>query len=139
MEERCSARATVHSTTLISGVGVPALVPLCPARPNPSDETHRCLASESSPAWWAPDGFAVIPTTTIDPPHSAASPVVPALLGPGPHLKPSQSAGSVEVICTIFRNSFRNSGCRFSRYLATLGLPTSFARYPLTTVKCRWS
>jgi hypothetical protein len=24
-------------------------------------------------------------TTTIDPPHSAASPAVPALLGPGPH------------------------------------------------------
>lgn len=45
------------------------------------------LASESSPAWWAPDGFAAIPTTTIDPPHCAASPVVPALLGPGPPLE----------------------------------------------------
>lgn len=29
--------------------------------------------------------FAAIPTT-IDSPHSAPSPVVPALMGPGPHL-----------------------------------------------------
>ncbi len=31
-------------------------------------------------------GFAAIPTTTLDPPHSAASPAVPALSGPGPHV-----------------------------------------------------
>jgi hypothetical protein len=48
--ERCSARATVHSRNLSFGVGVPELLPLRRARPNPSDETHRCLASESSPA-----------------------------------------------------------------------------------------
>ncbi len=32
------------------------------------------------------DGFAAIPTTTLDPPHRAASPAVPAFSGPGPHL-----------------------------------------------------
>ena len=38
------------------------------------------------PAWWAPNGFAAIPTAALDPPHSAASPAVPALdKGPGPH------------------------------------------------------
>lgn len=36
-------------------------------------------------AWWAPNGFAAIPTAALDPPHSAASPAVPALMGPGPH------------------------------------------------------
>ena len=40
-------------------------------------------ADESSPAWWAPNGFAAIPTTALDPPHSAASPAVPALIGSG--------------------------------------------------------
>jgi len=34
-------------------------------------------------AWWAPNGFAAIPTTALDPPHSAASPAVPALIGSG--------------------------------------------------------
>jgi len=33
---------------------------------------------------WAPDGFAAIPIAAIDPPQRAASPAVPALLGPGP-------------------------------------------------------
>lgn len=32
---------------------------------------------------WAPGGFAAIPTTALDPPHSAASPAVPALIGSG--------------------------------------------------------
>ena len=40
-------------------------------------------------AWWAPHGFAGIPTTAIDPPHRAASLAVPALSGPGPHRPPS--------------------------------------------------
>ena len=42
-----------------------------------------------APAGWAPSGFAAIPTTAIDPPHSAASPAVPALVGPGP-LEPTR-------------------------------------------------
>ena len=37
----------------------------------------------SRPAWWAPYGFAAIPTAALDPPHSAASPAVPALVGSG--------------------------------------------------------
>jgi len=32
---------------------------------------------------WAPCGVAAIPTAAIDPPHSAASPAVPALIGSG--------------------------------------------------------
>lgn len=32
---------------------------------------------------WAPRGFAAIPTTALDPPHRAASPAVPALIGSG--------------------------------------------------------
>ena len=35
------------------------------------------------PAWWASCGFAAIPTTMLDPPHGAASPMVPALIGSG--------------------------------------------------------
>ena len=31
-------------------------------------------------AWWALDGFAVVPTAALDPPHCAASPAVPALV-----------------------------------------------------------
>ncbi len=40
------------------------------------------------PAWWAPSGFAAIPTAALDPPHSAASPAVPALVGSGSPSKP---------------------------------------------------
>ena len=31
--------------------------------------------------WWAPNGFAAIPTTAIDPPLSTASPTLPAFIG----------------------------------------------------------
>ena len=41
------------------------------------------------PAWWAPNGFAAIPTAALDPPHSAASPAVPALVGSGSPSKPA--------------------------------------------------
>ncbi len=40
------------------------------------------------PTRWAPNGFAAIPTAALDPPRSAASPAVPALIGSG---SPSQS------------------------------------------------
>ena len=36
-----------------------------------------------APTRWAPNGFAAIPTTALDPPHRAASPAVPALIGSG--------------------------------------------------------
>lgn len=35
------------------------------------------------PGLMGPDGFAAIPTAALDPPHSAASPAVPALHGSG--------------------------------------------------------
>src|SRR5690606_33744287 len=49
------------------------------ARPEEPD-TQPAL---SRPAWLAPHGFAAIPTAALDPPHSAASPAVPALIGSG--------------------------------------------------------
>jgi hypothetical protein len=48
------------------------------------------------------DGFAVIPIAAIDPPQRAASPAVPALLGPGPLTPYAASLGSVFVISAIF-------------------------------------
>ncbi len=57
----------------------------------------RHMMEHGPGGWWAPRGFAGIPTTVIDPPHRAASPAVPALMGPGPHdrraLCASQSDG----------------------------------------------
>lgn len=48
-----------------------------------------------------PDGFAALPITTLDPPHSAASPVVPAFVGSG---SPSPSADrSVGAFAFSFR------------------------------------
>jgi len=37
------------------------------------------------PAWWAPRGFAAIPTTALDPPLVRRLPRSPRLSGPGPH------------------------------------------------------
>jgi len=58
--------------------------------------------SKAQPAGWAPDGFAAIPITAIDPPQRAASPAVPALLGPGALNTYAASLGSVDVISAIF-------------------------------------
>ena len=49
------------------------------------------------PAWWAPSGFAAVPTAAIDPPQRAASPAVPALSGPGPRQLRHFEAGSDRV------------------------------------------
>jgi hypothetical protein len=46
------------------------------------------------PAWWAPDGFAVVPTAALDPPRRAPSSAVPALHGSGsPWISISQRCG----------------------------------------------
>ena len=68
-------------------------------------------------ARWAPHGFAAIPTTAIDPPHSAASPAVPALQWVRVPIRSpveidrnhsdQEANASVSV---IFSNSGRNSG-----------------------------
>jgi hypothetical protein len=47
------------------------------------------------------DGFAVIPIPAIDPPQRAASPAVPAPLGPGPLEPYAASLGSVDVISAL--------------------------------------
>lgn len=61
--------------------------------------------ASTSPTIWVgsmgPDGFAALPITTLDPPHSAASPVVPAFVGSG---SPSPSADrSVGAFAFSFR------------------------------------
>lgn len=61
--------------------GVPAGAPGTPIV-SCGQTTHMRLAI-CRPAWWASCGFAAIPTTMLDPPHSAASPMVPALIGSG--------------------------------------------------------
>ena len=57
------------------------------------------------PAWWAPSGFAAIPTAALDPAHSPASPAVPALIESGSPLdRPagySASAGLTESISAM--------------------------------------
>jgi hypothetical protein len=57
-------------------------------------------------AWWAPNGFAAIPTAALDPPQRAASPAAPALIGSGSPSRTRQSVyavytGSVDVISAI--------------------------------------
>ena len=49
--------------------------------------------AKAQPALWAPNGFAAIPTTILDPPHATASPMAPALTGPGPHGRQAATAG----------------------------------------------
>jgi hypothetical protein len=47
---------------------------------------HSHLSDGPTPAVLVgTSGFAAIPSAARDPPHRAASPAVPALLGPGPH------------------------------------------------------
>lgn len=57
-----------------------------PARPDETQPRTRLRGRRKfKPAWWAPSGFAAIPTAALDPAHSQASPAVPALIGAGPH------------------------------------------------------
>jgi hypothetical protein len=46
---------------------------------------YRRETAKWAQTYWAPNGSAGIPTAALDPPHSAASPAVPALIGFGPH------------------------------------------------------
>lgn len=46
---------------------------------------ERPRPAKPRPAWWAPSGFAGIPTAALDPSPTTASPAVPAFSGPGPH------------------------------------------------------
>ena len=83
----------------------------------------------SRPAWWAPNGFAAIPTAALDPPHSAASPAVPALVGSGSpswppaappwrrpacrRLPPVASYPAASAAGAVASQIFRNSPRRF--------------------------
>ena len=76
-----------------------------------------CLAKCIIPAWWAPCGFAAIPTAALDPPHSAASPAVPALFWVR---VPDRSTDEIDrnhsdqeakaSVSVILSNSGKNSG-----------------------------
>ena len=70
-------------------------------RSGPSSDTPRIERSRRcghaarrklEPAWWAPNGFAAIPTAALDPAHRPASPAVPALVGSG---SPSFAVASI--------------------------------------------
>jgi len=50
-----------------------------PRRKKPGRSSFKSLSAFG----WAPCGFAAIPTAALDPPHSTASPAVPALIGSG--------------------------------------------------------
>lgn len=58
--------------------GLPGTPQTLPAFPTMQPDYVAGLAGFS--------GFAAIPAAAIDPPHCAASPAVPALVGPGPRL-----------------------------------------------------
>jgi hypothetical protein len=51
-------------------------------QPATSADAREIEGRQATPGW-APRGFAAIPTAALDPPHSAASPAVPALIGSG--------------------------------------------------------
>lgn len=79
----------VSGSTTSEGSGSSAGLPVAAISIN-----NGLTAPDCPTPGWAPNGFAAIPTTAIDPPHRAASPAVPALLGPGPHrLHPGLCSG----------------------------------------------
>ena len=84
------------------------------------------------PAWWAPYGFAAIPTIALDPPQRAASPAVPAHSGPGPHpegrRRPANRHHAAALsVSAIFLNSARTSGWCCSSQRDTRVFASSFA------------
>ena len=75
---------------------------------------------KTQPALRAPDGVAAIPATAIDPPHRAASPAVPALIGSG---SPSISFGGRFSGANVFNLSNRLKLTQV--FLAVLSKPTN--------------
>ncbi len=65
------------------------------------------------------NGFAAIPAAALDPPHAAASPAVPALMGPGPQVfQDVARLGACELVsqeATAIGRAPRGPGARFSR------------------------
>ena len=81
-------------------------------------------------AGWAPNGFAAIPTTAIDPPHGAVSPAVPALMGPGPRQSKNSSVAAhaaADLASTIFWNSASISAYCCVKNFTTRLFPSSLA------------
>jgi len=70
-------------------MGVPEWLSLRHAPKRSQPQVRPRSRRKLEPAWWAPSGFAAIPTAALDPAHSPASPAVPALdLGPRPRCLP---------------------------------------------------
>ena len=90
---------------------------MCPQSPASGAAANRPPPRPAlwRPAWWAPSGFAAIPTTALDPPHSAASSAVPALVGSG---SPSWPAAGLSARVAKPRDSAdlrRGKDCRVTR------------------------
>jgi hypothetical protein len=93
------------------------------------------------PAWRAPDGVAAIPTAALDPPRSAASPMVPALHGSGSPTKIITTtilefvSGIGQVLSGLFVRHWslqpteagQPPACCLCGYLAAVPLAVSFA------------
>lgn len=63
-------------------MGVPAGTPDTPITSHVGQHAHMRLVHMTA-SLMGSCGFAAIPTTMLDPPHSAASPMVPAFIGSG--------------------------------------------------------
>lgn len=96
-----AARPSHHATGRIGRKGgsggesrEPGDQPLQRTLPRDRPPSEDRVAGEPLPAWWAPNGFAAIPTAALDPPHGAASPAVPALIGSGRYLAGAECDGA---------------------------------------------
>ncbi len=99
-------------------------------------------------------GSPPIPTAALDPPHRAASPAVPALIGSGSPFRPTTApaerptlrrklpnfpypvaSGPSAVASQILANSCRSSGWCFSRWRSMAALPSSERTYPAARIR----
>jgi len=82
------------------------------------------------PAWWALDGFAIVPTAALDPHHRAASPAVPALVGSGSP-DPVYISAKRKVVSGLGQVPSSPTGVGTSR-----GLPRNWSSGTMLTVSC---
>ena len=77
------------------------------------------------PAWWAPSGFAGIPTAALDPSPTTASPAVPAFVGSGsPSFVARSYAASGGAVVFISAMAFPASFSRADWKILRSSLPT---------------
>jgi hypothetical protein len=85
------------------------------------------------PAWRAPDGFAAIPATALDPPQRATSPAVPVLHGSGAPCEtiPQLRGKSFPELSKFFPPGCFRTGPREPQRPVTCRLPIGTAYSPL--------